>query len=39
MWVPMVLLYELGIVLCRMSPRRPLLDLGESEESENLIEV
>jgi sec-independent protein translocase protein TatC len=39
MWVPMVLLYELGIVLCRMSPRPPLLDLGEPDESENMIEV
>jgi sec-independent protein translocase protein TatC len=39
MWVPMVLLYELGILMCKLSPHKPLLDLGESDESENLIEV
>jgi sec-independent protein translocase protein TatC len=39
MWVPMVLLYELGILMCKLSPHKPLLDLGETDESENLIEV
>jgi sec-independent protein translocase protein TatC len=31
-------LYELGIWLCKMSPRQPLLDLG-APESEEMIEV
>ena len=37
-WVPMCALYELGIWLCKLSPRKPLLDLGV-EESEEMIEV
>jgi sec-independent protein translocase protein TatC len=36
--VPMGLLYELGIALCRFLPGRPLLDLAVSE-SEELVEV
>jgi sec-independent protein translocase protein TatC len=38
LWVPMSLLYELGILLCIMSPKRPTFDL-EVPESEELIEV
>ncbi len=35
---PLVLLYELGIVLCRMVPRRPQLEI-EVPESEEMVEV
>jgi sec-independent protein translocase protein TatC len=31
LWLPMSLLYELGILLCRMQPPRPVLDEGESD--------
>jgi sec-independent protein translocase protein TatC len=38
LWVPMCALYELGILLCRWSPRQPSLDL-EVPESEETVEV
>lgn len=38
LWVPMSLLYELGIWLCALSPRRSEPD-WETSESEELIEV
>ena len=38
LWAPMCLLYELGILLCLWSPKRPTFELEESE-SEELIEV
>jgi len=36
--VPVCLLYELGILLCLCSPKRPDFELEESE-SEELIEL
>ena len=38
LWVPMCLLYELGIMLCLWAPKRPTFEFEESE-SEELIEV
>ena len=38
LWIPMSLLYELGIVLCRMQPPRPTLDL-DVPDSEEMVEV
>jgi sec-independent protein translocase protein TatC len=38
LWVPMSLLYELGILMCLWAPKRPTFDFEESE-SEELIEV
>jgi sec-independent protein translocase protein TatC len=38
LWVPMVLLYELGIYLCRIFPGTPLLDFDFSEPEE-MVEV
>jgi sec-independent protein translocase protein TatC len=38
LWVPMSLLFELGIFLIRMSPKPPAVESGETE-SEELIEV
>jgi sec-independent protein translocase protein TatC len=37
--VPLMLLYELGILLCKLSPGRPLLDFGAPDESEEMVEV
>jgi sec-independent protein translocase protein TatC len=39
LWIPLIGLYELGILLCWLSPARPLLDLGLTEESDEMIEV
>jgi sec-independent protein translocase protein TatC len=36
---PMFGLYGLGIMLCKMLPRKPLLDLGDVPESEEMVEV
>ena len=38
LWVPISLLYELGIIMCWYAPKRPTFDMEESE-SEELIEV
>jgi sec-independent protein translocase protein TatC len=38
LWVPMSLLFELGIILIRLSPRPPGVEAEESE-SEELVEV
>jgi sec-independent protein translocase protein TatC len=38
MWVPMCLLYELGIWLCVWTPQRPGLEI-EVPESEEMVEV
>lgn len=38
LWVPMGLLYELGIGLCLLQPRRPLLDM-DVPEPEDMVEV
>jgi sec-independent protein translocase protein TatC len=38
LWVPMCLLYELGIWLCLLSPRPPSLDV-EVPEPEDMVEV
>lgn len=38
LWVPMSLLYELGILLCAFSPRAPEEEF-ETSESEEMIEV
>lgn len=38
LWVPMTLLYELGILLCVMSPRRPVFEL-DVPEPEDTVEV
>jgi sec-independent protein translocase protein TatC len=38
LWVPMGLLYELGIFLCLLQPRRPLLDM-DVPEPEDMVEV
>jgi sec-independent protein translocase protein TatC len=38
LWLPMSLLYELGILMCRFSPQRQTFDM-EVPESEELIEV
>jgi sec-independent protein translocase protein TatC len=37
LWIPMSLLYELGIILCRLQPQRPL-DF-DGPESEGMVEV
>jgi sec-independent protein translocase protein TatC len=39
LWLPMCLLYELGIWMCLLSPKRPALDDDEVPKSEELIEV
>jgi hypothetical protein len=38
LWLPMSALYELGIVLARLSPRPPGLDL-DVPDSEEMVEV
>ncbi len=38
LWVPMSLLYELGIGFCLLSPRRPKLDV-DVPEPEDMVEV
>jgi sec-independent protein translocase protein TatC len=38
LWIPMSLLYELGIILCRLQPQRSALDM-DVPESEELVEV
>jgi sec-independent protein translocase protein TatC len=38
LWVPMCLLYELGIWLCRLSPRQPGLDVDVPEPGD-MVEV
>jgi sec-independent protein translocase protein TatC len=38
LFVPMCLLYELGILMCVLSPKRPTFD-GDEAESQELIEV
>src|SRR5207253_11405223 len=38
LWVPMSMLYELGIGLCLFSPKKPELDL-DVPESEEMVEV
>jgi sec-independent protein translocase protein TatC len=38
LWAPMCLLYELGILLCYWSPRKPALEI-EVPESEEMVEV
>jgi Tat protein translocase TatC len=38
LWLPMCLLYELGIWLCQFVPGEPLLDLG-APEPEEMVEV
>jgi len=37
-WVPMAGLYELGIWLCKLSPRKSMLD-SDLSESEEMVEV
>jgi sec-independent protein translocase protein TatC len=37
MWVPMVLLFELGIILCRVSPRKSAFE--DAPETNELVEV
>jgi sec-independent protein translocase protein TatC len=37
MWGPMVLLFELGIILCRISPRKPAFE--DAPETDELVEV
>jgi sec-independent protein translocase protein TatC len=39
LWVPMCMLFEFGIWLCRMSPTAPRVEDEETEEDESLIEV
>jgi len=36
LWVPMSLLYELGILLCVYLPGRPLLDFDIPEDEDNV---
>jgi len=38
LWIPLILLYELGILLCRMQPKRPVLD-EEDSDSGAMVEV
>jgi sec-independent protein translocase protein TatC len=38
LWIPMSLLYELGILICRFAPQRPTYDI-DVPESDELIEV
>jgi sec-independent protein translocase protein TatC len=38
LWVPMVMLYELGIWLCKMQPQTPFEDV-ETPEAEEMVEV
>jgi sec-independent protein translocase protein TatC len=38
LWLPMILLYELGIWLCLWTPKRPELEI-EVPESEEMVEV
>jgi Sec-independent protein secretion pathway component TatC len=38
LWVPMCLLYELGIWMCILSPR-PVIEEWETSESEEMVEV
>ena len=38
LWLPMCLLYELGILLCLLSPRQPPLEV-EVPEPEDMVEV
>jgi sec-independent protein translocase protein TatC len=38
LWVPMVLLYELGIWLCKLQPQTPFEDV-ETPEAEEMVEV
>jgi sec-independent protein translocase protein TatC len=38
LWLPMSLLYELGILMCKYAPQRPTYDI-DVPESEELIEV
>jgi sec-independent protein translocase protein TatC len=35
LWIPMSLLYELGIILCRLQPPRTMLDLEEPDTAES----
>jgi sec-independent protein translocase protein TatC len=39
LWVPMCLLFELGICLCLLSPTAPRSEMEELEEEESLVEV
>ena len=40
LWLPMIGLYEFGILLCVWQGERPLLfDLGEEEKSDEMVEV
>ena len=39
LWLPMCLLYELGIWMCVLSPKRPAFDDDDVPKSEELIEV
>src|SRR5262249_49142306 len=39
LWVPMCMLFELGIWLCLMSPTAPRSEMDEPEEEESLVEV
>jgi sec-independent protein translocase protein TatC len=39
LWVPMCFLYELGIIMIRMSPPRPKWEDADEPESKELIEV
>jgi sec-independent protein translocase protein TatC len=39
LWLPMCLLYELGIWMCAMAPQRPTFDDEDSPKSDELIEV
>src|SRR5262249_12373614 len=39
LWVPMCLLFELGIWLCLMSPTPPPIESDETEAEESLVEV
>jgi sec-independent protein translocase protein TatC len=38
LWIPMCLLFELGIWLCKLTPREPHLDM-EVPDSEEMVEV
>ena len=39
LWVPMCLLFELGIWMCMMSPRSPVPEDMEVPEGEEMVEV
>src|SRR5207244_4154581 len=39
LWIPMGLLFELGIWLCLWLPGKPLLSLGAPEEADETVEV